>query len=148
MYFNLPIARSWKDVFQAIANRNQYPEYFHRIFIGGIHTESTAVKRKHRILKKIDSKINNINYYLGDRFPNVYLTMREADCMALMLKHYSNREIAVQLNLSVRTIEFYIKNMRQKINCYSKMHLMQTVLGTEFVKYLDEIFLSITTNNP
>ncbi|MDE3399551.1 MAG: LuxR C-terminal-related transcriptional regulator, partial [Coxiella burnetii] len=51
-------------------------------------------------------------YTLGPNFPNVTLTHREAQCVAYLLKGYSEKQIAKRLNLSIRSIVFYITSVR------------------------------------
>ena len=116
------VPRFWQNIREAIQNKEVNPEQFSRYFIG------TIVEKKWEVETEClnEKNIKRI-YYLGDRLDKNYLTAREADCMALMMKGYTNREVAQQLQLSARTVEFYIKNMRQRLGCYSKVHLIETV---------------------
>ncbi len=43
-----------------------------------------------------------------------YLTPREFDCVKLLLENKKMKEIAFDLGLSKRTVEFYMKNIRQR----------------------------------
>ena len=134
----------WQDVLQAIENRYQDPIRSSRFFIGGIAHEpklSSGLKKRPLRSKKILRKNLLLKYSLGETFPKIYLTAREADCMALLLHHYSNQQVAIRLNLSIRTVEFYIKNMRQKLTCHSKIHLIETIRKTNFMEHVDEIIL-------
>lgn len=47
--------------------------------------------------------------------PTIKLTPREKDIIQLICKEYSNKEIAVALNLSTRTVESYREKIQQKI---------------------------------
>lgn len=121
----------WRDISQAISERNINPSLFSRFYIGGIHHDTplpsfTKIDRQSTVRSPLS------HYYLGDSFPNVYLTAREADCMSLLLAGYSNPQVAEELHLSPRTVEFYIKNMRQKLGCHNKTHLIRTVRATHF----------------
>ena len=129
MDFPPGMRRFWENVRKAIQNKETYPQQFSRYFIGSIveKLETTKDRRAHRRTKNAKRF-----YYLGDHFANCYLTAREADCMALMLKDCTNAEVAQQLQLSVRTVEFYIKNMRQKLGCHSKANLIETIRQTDF----------------
>jgi DNA-binding NarL/FixJ family response regulator len=48
------------------------------------------------------------------------LTGREADVLRLVAKGQSNKEIAAELALSVRTVERHITNLYAKINARGK----------------------------
>ena len=63
-------------------------------------------------------------YYLGERHPNIYFSQREVECLSLCLKNLSNPQIGKKMGLSSRTIEFYLKNIKQKVSCGSKSQLI------------------------
>lgn len=72
-------------------------------------------------------------YSLGERYRNIYFTKREAECMLILIKGKTIAKTAETLNLSPRTIEFYIKNMKSKIGCRTKFELIELVLESEFL---------------
>lgn len=49
-------------------------------------------------------------------YSNIYLTKREIKIILLLMAGNTLTEIALKLNLSNRTIEFYIKNIKVKLN--------------------------------
>lgn len=53
------------------------------------------------------------------------LTNREKECLEIMLEGKSSKEIAAQLSLSPRTIEFYLENIKDKIGCWNKSELFK-----------------------
>ena len=42
------------------------------------------------------------------------------------------RETAQAFGLSIRTVEFYVKNMRQKVGCSTKAELINIVANGDF----------------
>jgi len=50
----------------------------------------------------------------------VYLTFRELGCLQLVSEGLSMKEIAKKLNLSSRTVEFYLNNVKQKLSVTTK----------------------------
>lgn len=74
------------------------------------------------------------SYFLGKNFPGIYLTQREAECMLNFLKRKTVTEAALELNLSPRTVEFYLKNMKTKLECKSKSELIHKVRESDFSK--------------
>lgn len=64
-------------------------------------------------------------YYLQPPYSESYLTQREAECVFWVMEGLTNKEIADKMDLSSRTIEYYLRNVRVKLNCYSKAHLIK-----------------------
>ncbi len=73
-------------------------------------------------------------YYLGIGFSGVYFTSREAQCMTLFLEGKTNLEVGICLGLSLRTIDAYLKTMREKLGCSSKKELINKVRQSQFVR--------------
>lgn len=53
---------------------------------------------------------------------------RELDCIELLLFGYSYKCIANKLGLSTRTVEYYIENIKRKLNCTNKQMLIEKLL--------------------
>lgn len=79
----------------------------------------------------------NKKYNLGEKFPGVYLTKREAQIMFYFLHGMSTTKVATLLDLSRRTVEFYINNMKSKLNCQFKSELISRVMQSDFLKLID-----------
>ncbi len=73
-------------------------------------------------------------FYLGEAYEGVYFTKREAECLMHMLQGNTIVATAKMLQLSPRTVEFYVKNMKMKIGVTTKAQLLQKVEHTDFVK--------------
>ncbi len=81
-----------------------------------------------------------VSYNAGIKRGNTYFTCREAECMKLLLQYNTINGIAAILKLSPRTVECYIKNMRAKIGCRTKLELLNIICNSDFmnnVKVLD-----------
>jgi len=77
-------------------------------------------------------------YYLGEPFPEIYLTQREAECVYWVITGLTNKEAADKMELSSRTIEYYLRNVRCKLNCYSKGHLIKLLKGSHFLPIIQQ----------
>lgn len=62
------------------------------------------------------------------------LSPREVSCVKYLLKGKTAKEIANQLNLSYRTIEYYLENIRGKTGCRNKYELI-TYFSTYPIPY-------------
>lgn len=77
-------------------------------------------------------------YYLGKQFPEIYLTQREAECVFWIMKGLTNKQTADKMELSSRTIEYYLRNVRTKLNCYSKAHLIRVLHKAHFLSVIEK----------
>lgn len=77
-------------------------------------------------------------YYLGDKYPGVYLTKREAECMFWVVQNHTIVATALKMELSARTVEFYVKNMKLKLHCVSKKQLIDRILQTNLLQQLEK----------
>lgn len=59
----------------------------------------------------------------GYQFGNLYLTERELECVNYLSRGKTAEEIAIILNISKRTVETHIKNIKRKMNCYNQFRL-------------------------
>ena len=60
--------------------------------------------------------------------PAAELSERETDVVRLIAQGYSNKEIATQLNLSVKTIETYKARAMEKMGVVSRVALVRYAL--------------------
>lgn len=66
---------------------------------------------------------------LQDLFSTIKVTRRQAECINLLLDGSTTKEIATELKLSVRTVEYYINLIRAKFNAQSKADLIIKLLS-------------------
>jgi DNA-binding CsgD family transcriptional regulator len=72
------------------------------------------------IINTIFSKVKtghnkNFKIYMDDK--EIRLTQRELEILSLLKHNYSNRVLAQHLGISIRTIDWYINNLKEKFNC-------------------------------
>ena len=92
-------------------------------------------KTEHTLVKK---KAIRRRYYL--QFDNhlVYLTSRERDVLFLLEKS-SAKQIASQLMLSYRTVEFYIASLRAKFGCHRKKEIQDLIMRYDLLNQVSEL---------
>lgn len=93
----------------------------------------TANARKDKIVRSKELS----SYALGSRYGKIYFTKREAECMVLLLKGKTINSVASCLDLSPRTVEYYVKNMKAKLGCKTKFELIDLVYASDFLKNVD-----------
>ncbi len=79
------------------------------------------------------TQITRRHFKIDARYGDVYFTLREAQCMAQIMRGRTVKSTALFLGLSPRTVEYYLKNMKAKMKCRTKSELMQLIADTEFM---------------
>lgn len=80
-------------------------------------------------------------FYLGGFFDGIYFTPKEMQCLILLYKTWETKEIAKRLNLSIRTVEFYFENIRQKTSCPNKISLAIELSNNNLFKSIAENYI-------
>lgn len=62
----------------------------------------------------------------------LYLTQREADCIYFLIQGLTIRETAEELLLSPRTVEFYLKRIKDKFKQPNKKQLLMTLQASPY----------------
>ncbi|CDZ78575.1 two component system sensor kinase SsrB [Legionella massiliensis] len=70
---------------------------------------------------------NQLTMLVSDNFYEV-LTPRENDCAYWLIRGYSAKQIAQKLDLSFRTVEEYLLNMKYKMKVNSKQALIEKLI--------------------
>ncbi len=74
-------------------------------------------------LSDILTKTEVTRLYLGDDFDNLYLTRREMEVLGMLKDGNKPVEISRKLQLSERTLETHIKNIKAKFKCNTLFEL-------------------------
>ena len=73
--------------------------------------------------------IKRARIYLGGKHAQTYLTHREAMCVAHAMRGNSIPAVGAILDLSPRTVEYYLKNVRNKLNCARLADVIRLLLN-------------------
>lgn len=76
----------------------------------------------------------SIKYTLGEPLTSIYFTQREAECVIQILQGKTMNETGEILNLSPRTVEYYLGKIKRKLNCRKKRDIIQLVSQTDFAR--------------
>jgi DNA-binding CsgD family transcriptional regulator len=125
----------WERIVEEV--KNQKSPGFQCYFTHG-RTDSEKVKSNKSSLDKRVYQRYSVGIFTFDgREKHIYFTRREAECMLELLKGKTNNQIGHALNLSPRTIEYYLKNMKFKLRCQTRAGLVEKVLTSEFMNHVD-----------
>ena len=82
-----------------------------------------------------DSRLNKKNHSRVDLVNGLYLTHREAECMHWIITGLTMKAVAIKLNLSPRTIEYYLKRLKARWGCKNKKALIVYAQQSGFNTY-------------
>ena len=91
-----------------------------------------------RMLRQFDEKLHlhTQHYTLQDHHNKYELTNREFECVFLLVRGKSAREIGVLLSLSKRTVESYIENIKNKMDCQNKAQVLVKAVLNGYHTYI------------
>lgn len=122
--------KHWQDVIKCSQQDGE-----NNIFLLNESKQTTGEERL--LTKKIKRNRPSRSYYLDPPYENVYFTQREAECLYYLMRGMTIVATATILELSPRTVEFYVKNMRIKMNAMSKSDLLDRLHEVNFLQKLE-----------
>jgi DNA-binding CsgD family transcriptional regulator len=115
----------WKAIIQEVVNKEKSTH--------PLRLTNTAIPQDYD--DHIERPIKIIQrYYLNEPYQQVYFTYQEARCLLHCKRNSRYKAISQALNISERTVEFYLKNMREKLKCKTKKDLLKVTEKGEFFK--------------
>lgn len=67
------------------------------------------------------------------QFMNI-LTPRQTDCLFFLARGLTAKQIALELGISSRTVEFHIEVLKRKLDCPKKTSLIQKAWKMNFIR--------------
>lgn len=68
----------------------------------------------------------------------ITLAKRETECLYYLVRGMSAKQIANQLTLSYRTVEYYLEQLKNKLNCYSRSDLIEKAIMAGFANFTNK----------
>ncbi len=84
-----------------------------------------------------------IEYMLEDNLSNSLLSSRQSECLFFLLRGKTAKQIAKILNLSFRTVEEYIEQMKIKLNCSTKSELINKAIAEGYMNIIPGTLLEM-----
>ncbi len=118
----LPCTQKWVD--------NAKIEYF-------LYKES---KSQMDVLKRNFFKKTPVHQYQVEQpnLPSAKLSTQELNCIFFLLNNKTTKEIASKINVSQRTAEAYLENIRNKTGCQSKQDLLRNFSSNRLIRAFRE----------
>lgn len=128
--------KDWDLIVKEVLNKGSPDATYNYVNRPESKSVQSPPKDKNKKLKD-KKKPASKRYPLGAKFLNVALTPREAECMVRALQGQTMTKIAASLNLSNRTVEYYMRKIRQKTCSCNKSELIEKILQSDFMKYAE-----------
>lgn len=122
------------------------------LFVQSIDITSKSLLKTASNFTKLDSlnvkknKFNQFEYEITDNIQSNDLTPRETDCLFFVIRGKTAKEISRFLNISVKTVEHHIENIRQKLNCKNKNEIICKAFQNGFEKIVSNNIINIIKN--
>ncbi len=120
---NIDLLDKFSVYFKNVASKLIHQAYNERLIINNKLSTSSNTTNKLSLVERDE--------FLMD-IMQIKLTRRELDCAKYLAKGFTSKMIAIQLNISYRTVEEYINKLKQKTGQYTKV---------ELVSYFNQWFL-------
>jgi DNA-binding CsgD family transcriptional regulator len=92
--------------------------------------------------KEFYKKFRINRFFLNGELKDVYLSKREAECLVYLFDGKSPKNIAKDLKISHRTVEYYIEQVKIKSHCGLKDELLKKLKQCGFQEIYDVIMSS------
>jgi DNA-binding NarL/FixJ family response regulator len=99
--------------------------------------------KKEKSPKVIDERREQ--YFLTAPLDDIYLTKREHETLMALLQGGSIKSIAREKDISPRTIEEYVKNLRKKLGFMRKQEMVYTLNACGYLSVLQKIKVTYRT---
>lgn len=90
-----------------------------------VGTVGSSIDISHYFITKKDIKIVDSGALIRQKY---YLTKREVEVLKLLLYGYTNKLVATQLHISIRTVESHVDAIKQKLGCQHKHQILKQAI--------------------
>ena len=98
---------------------------FYRVELDTIFTK--------KIYQKVNLSQKPNSYSLGGKFESEKLTTRESETLFYLIRGYTAKEIALVLNISAKTIDYYIEQLKVKFEVRKRSELIEKTIEQGFL---------------
>lgn len=114
------------------------------IFTQCIDVSDTIIYQNYVNLFQLDMRFSNksaaVSYILNSDHCPFLLTEKQRNCLFLLIRGKTVKEVASIVKLSPRTVEDHIDAMKSKLHCFSKRELVEKSINEGFLHYIPDQF--------
>jgi len=124
----MPSIHYWKRVVREVKRKNN-KKLKEQSWFCFVDIDSTPHNENTKAVRQSDEQ-----QYKVDNESEVYLTRREMQCVACVLRGKPYKKIATLLGISPRTIQSYIDAARHKLDCANVKQLISVIKKSDLMK--------------
>lgn len=112
-----------------------------------IHTELTHALEALRDIDQHSTELSNdcpLFYQVQEYPQNLQFTVRESECLFLLIRGKTAKEIGLFLNISPRTVESYIENIKIKCNVSKRSDIITKAIELGIVDIVPKQTISLS----
>ncbi|NRB10678.1 MAG: hypothetical protein HRU35_03575 [Rickettsiaceae bacterium] len=117
--------------------------------VSSITDITNIVIKKYELLNQLDKKyIDEFSpklHILTPEFSPLPLSKRQQECLSLIMRGKTIKEIAYILGISYRTAEGHIQVIKHKLGCNNKSQLIEKAIDSGFLFHVPEILFGLKT---
>lgn len=99
--------------------------------------DSNLIELVH-LLKKSEPSNLHTSYFVGKNPTEIQLTNKESECLFYLLRGKPSKFIAKFMNISVRTVDFHLDNLKTKFDCHNKSELIYVAIQKGYLSIIPQ----------
>ncbi len=129
------------DIMLAISNKMPLYDLQHNF--KGVFSQCTLMQKSDKIKTLIEEiqANNHSSCLLMETIDQFSLSKRESECLYHLMRGKSAKHIANRLNISAKTVEFHVSNIKIKMDCHSKAELIDKCFKHRLFNFIPIGFL-------
>lgn len=135
------MASYWTIILEEVHNYES--QHYHCRYSNLQETDIFVEKMEEEQIKRTPQP-PKITYSLPAPFSHLHLTEREAECIFCLQQNHTIKSTGVLLNLSARTVEFYLNNIKSKMQLRTKIELLNHLQNMDFLLF-DKVHDNLST---
>lgn len=104
------------------------------------------LKKLHAVDQRIKAQLKEDlpkQYMLSPEASPLPLTLRQQECLSLLIRGKPVKEIAYILGIADRTVEDHIMRMKYSLGCNTKSQLIELAIDKGFLFHVPELFFRV-----
>jgi len=119
----------WQMIVEEVKHKD---DLSHPIRFTNVRERSSEAYEAIQTAKPKHRSKDRVRYYLKSLGANSYLTSKEALSVLYRFQGKTYSKVAEAMGVGLRTVEFYLKNVRDKLDCERTSEVLEKLSQTDF----------------
>lgn len=122
----------WQIILDEVAH---YEDKGYRCLYSNLQETDIYIEKHEEDCVQKKPRKPKITYSLPGQYAHLHLSEREAECIYCLQRNHTIKSTAILLNLSARTVEFYLKNIKTKMRLRTKSEVLLQLSELDFSSF-------------